>query len=105
MQTTEATIVNALIDAALARGLTLSVNDGEETTIHKSLDRQLILDAMCSTDADYLYLYDNGTRVGFVWLIWGNGCDVLSDWADNPRINALIEPVLTLADKLAEHAA
>jgi hypothetical protein len=71
-----------LVDAALASGYTVSVNDGEEWTVKKSTDRTVILDAMGTTGEDRLMVRNSvGDKVACYYLIYGNGSDVLSDWS------------------------
>ncbi|WP_295842501.1 hypothetical protein [uncultured Xanthomonas sp.] len=90
----EAALSVLLVDSALAKGWAVSVYDGEETTLRRSRDRAAIFAAMASTDADTLRFHDEaGAYLGWVWLIWGNGCDLFSDWTDNAAINAVVEPI------------
>jgi hypothetical protein len=79
----EAVIATAIVEAALAKGWAITVNDGEEDAIKRGTHRQQVLDAMSSTDDDRLTFFDmgnGGARVGSVWLIYGNDQDVVSDW-------------------------
>lgn len=86
-------IASSLIRRALARNWTVTVNDGEEFVLHKSHDEHAIWDAMRSTDEDYLIFYDGEHRIGFVWLIWGNDEDLISDHTANPEIDTLVDEV------------
>lgn len=71
-----------LVDAALASGYTVSVNDGEEWTVKKSTDRKVILDAMGTTGEDRLMVRNAaGDKIACYYLIYQNGSDVLSDWS------------------------
>jgi hypothetical protein len=81
----EAVIATAIVEAALAKGWAITVNDGEEDAFKRGTHRQQVLDAMSSTDDDRLTFFDmgnGGARVGSVWLIYGNDQDVVSDWTD-----------------------
>lgn len=80
---TAARIARKLVAALLAAGYALSVDDGEEITVRKSTDAREIIDALATTDHDYLRAYYNGEtiRAGWVMLIWGNDEDVISDWS------------------------
>jgi len=90
----EAAIATALVDAALVAGYSLSVHDGEEVTIIRSRDRDAVLSALATTDSDRLRFYrEDGTKMGFAWLIWGNGGDLISDWAANDECDSLVSPV------------
>ncbi len=90
-----ADIARGLIDLAFAKGYTVSVNDGEEWTVERSSDREAVLGALATTEADTLvFRREDGSRVGFVWLIWQNGIDAASDWSANDDTDALVYPVL-----------
>lgn len=94
----EIQIATKLITSALARGLTVSVNDGEEWTVKSSRDRATILDALCTTDMDTLCLRDAGEAVGAFWLIWGNEGDLIHDHTDNTLCADLYD--LAIADEV-----
>lgn len=90
----EAVLAKRLLDKALKRGWRVSVYDGEEWTVKQSADRQTILDALATTEADTLLFRDaDGQKIGRVWLIWGNGEDLISDSSDVPALNELIDEV------------
>lgn len=95
---TERDIASALIDSALARQYYISVYDGEEYALKRSMDKQEILNALASTESDVLHFRtENGARIGWAWLIYGNGEDIISDWSDNPETDALVKPLIGLA--------
>ena len=74
------------VKAALAAGLSIGVNDGEETVLTHSKDVETIMKALFSTDEDYLLFYREGEtdHFGWAWLIYGNGVDeVISDYTTN----------------------
>jgi len=80
----ERQIIVALVEDALALGYLLGVNDGEETTLERSSDEAAIFAAMASTDEDRLLFWlpnspEGAGRDGWVRLIYGNDCDVISD--------------------------
>ncbi len=88
-------IAEALIDKGLAHGWTISVYDGCEWTLRKSTDRAAIRSALATTDCDTLRFRDAaGEKVGIVVLIWGNDCDVISDYSDNAATGELVDAVL-----------
>lgn len=39
--------------------------------------------------------------VGSVFLVHGNGCDVIGDYSDNPATAGLLAPALAVADRLS----
>lgn len=99
-QLVERLIIDHLIADMLAAGALLGVNDGEETTLERSADPVAIKAAMFTTDEDYLLVWPNGLgegeHIGWVWLIHGNGEDVICDYSTN--IEALIAPTNTWID-------
>jgi hypothetical protein len=87
----ECAIARALIACGLKRGWSIDVFDGEAFTVRKSRDAEAIFKALATTDQDVLRFHDGDERVGNVLLIWGNGCDLISDNSDYPAINELID--------------
>lgn len=97
-QEIERRICNRVIQDLLGQGYSLGVNDGEETVVTHCTDQTKIAEAMFSTDEDYLLVYQPGKDRHFGWvrLIYGNGCDVVSDYTIN------LEPHLEAANKYAD---
>lgn len=86
---------SGLIDA----GFKISVFDGEEITLKPTTNIESILEAMFTTDEDYMFVHasETGERVGFVRFIYGNdGWDVINDYSSS------LEYALVQANKLAE---
>ncbi len=79
----EQQITRKLIETAVAAGLTITVDCGEALEIVESKDVAAIVAATRATNDDRLLLYRSGQRVGWVYLVYGNGADVLTDWTDN----------------------
>ncbi|MER9176201.1 hypothetical protein NKH72_21730 [Mesorhizobium sp. M0955] len=105
-QEIERRIAECLVKDILAAGYAISVNDGEETTLKRSIDATAILKAMFTTDEDYLMVHDVADGAGFqvkhfgyVWLIYGNGHHVISDCTSN--LETVMKGATALADKLA----
>lgn len=106
----EAKMARALVRTALAKGYAVSVNDGEETTVTRSTDRDAILAALASTDADCLTIHRadfnnaSGHHVaGSLYLVWGNepdGSELIADHTDNPAMQWLYDTATALADQL-----
>tara|TARA_R110002051_G_scaffold9652_2_gene37440 strand:- start:9497 stop:9838 length:342 start_codon:yes stop_codon:yes gene_type:complete len=83
MSNMEHKIAELLVETLVSKHL-VSVFDGEETTVHKSRDKREVLDALESTDSDTLEVYSlDGKNIGYFWLIWGNGPDLISDYGVN----------------------
>lgn len=109
----EAKICRRIVRDALAAGYSVSVNDGDETTLVRSTSRSTICEAMWTTDEDWLFFHradqtkiaswdDTGTKdcAGWVRLIYGNDCDLISDYSSNSATEALIEPCMNYAETL-----
>lgn len=97
-QKVEREIAEAVIDGALEAGYTLDVYDTEEVTVKNSASKTEILEAMFTTNEDYLYVRNGGTNpFGWVRFIYGNdGWDVVNDYTTN------LEEMMTKANALAE---
>lgn len=75
LQTHDQTMARAVVQDLLAAGLYVSVNDGEDTVVKHSRDEAAILDALGSTDEDWLiaYTYPQPQHFrGRVLFVWGN---------------------------------
>jgi hypothetical protein len=87
-----------LIDTILAHGFSVSVNDGEEWTLNRSVDARLILCALATTDEDHVRAYDaTGKSQGTFSLIWGNdpsGEELIADHTDNRVCNRIWQEVM-----------
>lgn len=93
----ERVIVERVVRAALGRGWFISVWDGGEWVIRAGCNEAAILKALGSTDSDTLAFRSGEfaeVRIGSVLCVWGNACDVLSDWTDCEPINSLVQPIL-----------
>lgn len=86
-------IATALIDAALAKGYSIVINDGEEDH-PKSNDRKTILDSMASTDQEYVVVYEGDRRIGMIWIIYGEGATCITDYSDCPEIEVLVNKAM-----------
>ena len=104
---TERKIIHKIVDDALAAGYAVSVNDGEVTTVTQSRDRDAILGAMATTGGDTLVFFLPTPReakpfvgVGWVSLIYGNECAIISDASANESTEALLAGADALAETL-----
>lgn len=102
----ERQVIAALLNAALSRGLVCSVYDGEEWALDRSADRAAI-EAVIGATGETLLRFRDGARfpdpnfsrvVGQVYLVHGNGSDVLADWTDSDEMAALLAPALAVSD-------
>jgi hypothetical protein len=88
----ETTICTRIVSRALAAGYAVSVYDGEEYPVKRSTNKAAIVAAMFSTDADTLVIRAaDGSKIGSVYLVYGNGEDVVCDHTDSPAIAALVD--------------
>lgn len=101
----EQRIAKWVVDAILERGYLVRVWEGEGWA-HKAStrDRSEILGAMASTEADTLCISKPDAtfgkmRIGSITLIWGNGCDLLSDWTDRPEVDEIARAVCQLIEE------
>lgn len=101
---TAAAIATKLVDELLTNHTwAITVNDGEEDTLADSRDRQQILDALCTTDHDYVRVYrtSDGKCIGWAMLIWQNEADVISDYAPAfGELNDALVPVFEYIDQV-----
>ena len=92
----ERRIVGRAVMDLLNAGYLISVYDGGETTVKNSNDPNVIWPALASTDMDLLFVSHPRFKRSTVQLVWGNGCDVISDYGVS------LEGVLANANELAE---
>lgn len=107
-QRVERQIIRQIVKDGLARGYAISVFDGEEKTVIRTRSLKAVMDAIMTTDEDYLTFHrpsdDEGSRggyeirqIGWVRLIYGNdGWDVVNDYSTN------LEPMMANANALAD---
>ena len=82
-QIVEREITTAVVDALLAAGFSLSIDNGDEITAH-SKSRKNILNSMYLTDEEHLYAVKEGKTTAWVYFVYGNdGWDVISDYTVN----------------------
>lgn len=97
----EQQIAGQLLRDALAAGYAISVHDGEEIAIRRSRDAAAIKEAMATTDEDVLVLFRDGQRIGSIWLVYGNGSDLIADHTATPAITEIVAGANVVADRLA----
>ena len=80
----ELRIMRRYVKNLLAAGFSISVNDGETTTVRRSTNFREIIRAMRTTDEDYLYVYKPGEdeRFGMLYFVYGNDpSEVVNDYS------------------------
>lgn len=97
----EKMIAKKFVEDTLAKGFSISVNDGEETVFRRSRIASEILDAMRTTDEDYLLIHEeSGAQVGWVNFVYSNGTDVICDYTDNETTRACVAGAEALTAKI-----
>lgn len=98
--TNEKLIVGKLVTDLLAAGLHLSIwNGGDEPELDHSTDAAAIFAALAASDQDEVICYDlTKRRMGWILLIWGNDCSVISNY--NTSLETLLAGANAFADEL-----
>jgi hypothetical protein len=99
-QTIERRIIETIAKDMIAAGNSVSVHDGEEVTVSKSIDVNAVVNATMTVDEEHLIVHDNtGTRIGSIFLVYGNdGWDVVNDYSVS--LKALLMNATKVAAKL-----
>lgn len=98
----ESRIVQALVSEMLVKGFTISVDNGdngdEEFEIERSHDEKAILAACALCDEDTLYFFNSvGKNLGCVFIVYGEGETIITDYSDNPITNEIVDRALKIA--------
>lgn len=106
-QRIERNIVRKIVGNALRAGYRLNIhNGGDGMELPGPTDSMdLLMRELFATDEEHLIVYENGQRIGFIFMIYGNGnmgLDVVSDYADKPKIRAIVEPVMDSIRRLEQ---
>lgn len=109
----EKQIATKIVDDALGLGLLISVNNGgEEDEICLASDRESILENMFAADSETLSFYQKQTDkmppfkdIGWVFLVYGNGCDVICDCLETSEMEPILKGAASLADQLEKQSA
>ena len=99
----EKVVVKKVVRAALAAGYELCVDNREEEIVTDCTDYQTIVDALYTTDEEYLYIKEKGNpiAIGYIWFVYGNdGYDVIAD--NSVNLEELLRPITAFTDKLQE---
>jgi hypothetical protein len=103
--TIERAIVRKTALTFIAAGYRLRVLDGEDWACDETTDLAVVMDAIMSTDEDYLYAFrqmhtGEWREAGSVRFIYGNdGWDVLADHSTN--LSEVLKPVDAYVDALS----
>lgn len=99
-KTTEQDVALRLVETALAKGYTVrhDYGDPEDTsTLSPGQDARQWQSLLGCTEEDWLYLYKRdagyGSRVGIIYLLWGNaedGSELVCDHSTNDETEAVV---------------
>lgn len=94
----EAKVARALVAEILSRNLKVAVYDGEAWATKITNDEQTILEALCSTGEDMIYVFEGEEKIKKVvfWLVYGNaddGSELLADWTENELANSILKSI------------
>jgi hypothetical protein len=86
----------------LAAGLKVTVwNGGDDPELADGTEAAAIFAALAASDQDELTLTNaDDSYAGWVRLVWGNDCDIISDYTT--RLEALMAGANKLADELGQ---
>jgi hypothetical protein len=104
----ERAIIRAACKAAIAKGWTVSVYDGEEWCLKRSRSIKAVMGAIMATDEDVLMFRDaTGQKMGTAYCVYGNdGWDVIADnsWVESDERNteAAMNEVMAAAEAVAD---
>ena len=109
MHQIEQEIVTALVDEALAKGYSLSIDDGgDELALVRSADRKEILAAIGQAGDEWIHIHVPGStrsRDGWVFLVYGNEpYYVINDYTVNPITKGVVKATEALVAKYEELA-
>jgi hypothetical protein len=94
--TIERKIINRLLRAALDAGYSVSVFDGEETTLRNSKRIVQIQAALATTGEDLLTITGrSGEMLGKIFLVYNGDEDVINDHSANDTIRGLVNYALS----------
>lgn len=92
----ERQIIVLLVSDILAENCSIAIDNGCDDETAPTADAAAVFNAMSKTDRDDIWVFYSGERVGGIRLIYGNGCDVVSDYS-----TTLSETLLARAGELA----
>ena len=97
--------VKKVVEKTLRMGYMISLYDGEEYSVKRSIDKAHILANIYQTDMDRMFFRyrETGESVGSVLFVYGNSAsEVCADWSDNAEVNAILADAIAFCEKLSE---
>lgn len=92
-------VARALTDLVTA-GYTLAVYDYTYCEVVETTDVLQAMKYLRTVSDEYVYVQKNSRRAGWIWLVWGNGHDVLAD--NTSRIEPHLQGAIELSNEFAE---
>lgn len=88
-------IATKLVQAIHKAGFVISVHDGEEFNCEDLSKLASVRAHLATTGEDRLFFRKPGETqyAGWIWLIFGNGEDLISDYTANETTEALVAPI------------
>lgn len=84
--------LEAFVDVVLGAGHQLTVYDGDDTWSDAIDERAEALELLGEMESDQVHVFANGDKVGWFWLVYGNGSgELVSDYTANHACHALYE--------------
>lgn len=92
-------IVQALVSEILVKGFTISIdNGGDEFEIEKCHDEKTVLANCALCDEDTIYFFNSvGKNLGCIYIIYGEGDTIITDYSDNDLTNEIVDRALKIA--------
>lgn len=93
-------VVRKLVSHAISEGHTITVYDGEECPVKRSVDVELIIEHAFSVEECQLRVFSGPDMYGVVYLVYGNdGWDVICNY--HVSLEDLLGPVNDYAEQLS----
>lgn len=84
--------LEAFVDVVLSAGYQLAVYDGDAAWSGATDDRDEALALLGEMESDQVHMFQNGDKLGWFWLVYGNGSgELISDYTANSACHAVYE--------------
>ncbi len=101
----EQQIVLAIVEDAIKAGFALRFDyeEGQFGPDKPSTDVAEVLKCAAACERETLLLYKQGRCKGAIFLVYGNGCDILCDYSDTPAMVEMLERANKVAESFSEN--
>ncbi len=83
-------IAEMIIRKGIDAGFSVAVSDGTDNRIPPTRLRAPVVSALGTAEEDYLVFYQDKQRIGWVYLVYDDGNDIIRDASERQEIRALI---------------